>query len=90
MITKENILSHEIVGLYATIEECSNSYLNNLSGRIILETKNMISIETNWGTKQISKSTAKKIRLDLGSGCSCCIAGSSLIGRPEDRLSKLR
>jgi ribonuclease P protein subunit POP4 len=90
MITKENILSHEIVGLYATIEECSNSYLSNLSGRIILETKNMISIETKLGMKQISKSTAKKIRLNLGLDCNCCIAGSSLIGRPEDRLSKLR
>jgi RNase P/RNase MRP subunit p29 len=90
MITKENILSHEIVGLYATIEQCSDRYLTNLSGRIILETKNMISIETNRGIKRISKSTAKKIRVDLEPGCSCCVAGLSLIGRPEDRLSKLR
>jgi ribonuclease P protein subunit POP4 len=90
MITKENILSHEIVGLYATIERCSDSSLTNLSGRIILETKNMISIETNRGMKQISKSTAKKIRLDFGSGSGCCVAGPSLIGRPEDRLSKRR
>jgi RNase P/RNase MRP subunit p29 len=90
MITKENIFSHEIVGLYATIEQCSDRYLTNLSGRIILETKNMIIIETNRGIKQISKSTAKKIRLDSGSGYSCSVAGLSLIGRPEDRLLKLR
>jgi ribonuclease P protein subunit POP4 len=90
MITKQNILSHELVGLYAAVEQCSDRNLTNLSGRIILETKNMISIETNRGTKRVAKSTAKKIRLYFGPDCSCSVAGSSLIGRPEDRLSKLR
>jgi ribonuclease P protein subunit POP4 len=88
MITRENILSHEIIGLYATIERCSNRLLTNLSGKIILETKNMISIETSRGVKKISKSVARKIKLDLDSGCSCYISGSLLTGRPEDRISK--
>ena len=89
MITKENLLSHELIGLHATIEKCSDSCLDNLSGRIMLETRNMISIETIRGIKQISKETAKKIRFDLGSGMTCCIAGRSLIGRPQDRLSRV-
>ena len=88
MITRENIFSHEVIGLYATIERCSNRFLTNLSGKIILETKNMIGIETSRGVKKISKSVARKIKLDLNSGCSCYISGSSLIGRPEDRISK--
>jgi ribonuclease P protein subunit POP4 len=88
MITRENILSHEVIGLYATIERCSNRFLTNLSGKIILETKNMIGIETSRGVKKISKSAARRIKLDLNSGCSCYISGSSLIGRPEDRISK--
>lgn len=90
MITRENILSHEIIGLYATIEQCSNRFLANLSGKIIMETKNMIGIETSRGMKKISKSVARKIRLDFNSGCSCYVSGSSLIGRPEDRISKNR
>jgi ribonuclease P protein subunit POP4 len=90
MITKENLLAHEIIGLNATIEKCSDRCVNNLSGRIILETKNMISIETDHGIKQIPKDAAKRIRFDLGSGSSCCVAGSSLIGRPQDRLSRIR
>jgi ribonuclease P protein subunit POP4 len=88
MITRENILSHEVIGLYATIERCSNRFLTNLSGKIILETKNMIGIETSRGVKKISKSVARRIKLDLNPGCSCYISGSSLIGRPEDRISK--
>jgi ribonuclease P protein subunit POP4 len=90
MITRENILSHEIIGLKATIEQCSNRFLADLSGRIILETKNMIGIETSRGMKKIPKSVARRIRLDLNSGYSCYISGSSLIGRPEDRISKNR
>jgi ribonuclease P protein subunit POP4 len=90
MITPENILSHEIIGLNAIIEQCSDIHLTNLSGRIILETKNMISIETTLGIKQISKAAAKKIKLDLRPGCSCSVSGSSLIGRPEDRISTHR
>jgi ribonuclease P protein subunit POP4 len=88
MITRENILSHEIISLHATIEDCSDKFLSNLSGRITLETKNMIGIETNRGIKLVSKAAARKIRLDLNSGSSCYISGSSLIGRPEDRVLK--
>ena len=88
MITRENILSHEIISLHATIEDCSDKSLSNLSGRITLETKNMIGIETNRGIKLVSKAAARKIRLDLNSGLSCYISGSSLIGRPEDRVLK--
>jgi RNase P/RNase MRP subunit p29 len=88
MITRENILSHEIISLDATIEDCSDKFLSNLSGRITLETKNMIGIETNRGIKRVSKAAARKIRLDLNSGLSCYISGSSLIGRPEDRVLK--
>jgi RNase P/RNase MRP subunit p29 len=60
MITPENILSHEIIGLYATVERCSDIYLTNLSGRIIMETKNIIGIETSKGIRHISKTAAKK------------------------------
>jgi ribonuclease P protein subunit POP4 len=88
MITRENILSHEIIGLHATIQDCSDRFLSNLSGRVILETKNMIGMKTSRGIKRISKAAARSIRLDLDSGLSCYISGSSLIGRPEDRILK--
>jgi ribonuclease P protein subunit POP4 len=90
MITQENIMLHEIIGLYATVERCSDIYLTNLSGRIIMETKNIIGIETSKGIKHISKTAAKRIRLNLKPDFSCYISGSLLIGRPEDRISKHR
>ncbi|MGA7042643.1 MAG: ribonuclease P protein subunit [Nitrososphaeraceae archaeon] len=88
MINDKDIFAHELVGLQARIEESSDRSLIGLSGMIILETKNMISINTGTGVKHISKLVARKLQLCLPLG-SCFINGSSLIGRPEDRVTTL-
>ena len=89
MITAENILSHEIIGLNAKVLESSNRTLINESGRVVGETKNTITIRTKSGLKKvIAKNTAKRIRFKLPFGV-CFINGIELIGRPEDRTSKI-
>lgn len=85
MITPENLLSHELVGLRATILCASQPTLVGLSGIIIFETKNMITIKVKSGSKRVSKLVARKIKLHLP-GNVCFINGASLIGRPEDRV----
>ena len=87
MIKTENIFSHEIIGLYAKIEDSPDKSLINLSGKIILETKNMIGIKTKAGVKHISKSVAKILKLQLPAE-TCFVNGSLLIGRPEDRVTR--
>lgn len=88
VVTADNILVHELVGLQVKIIESSDPTLENIKGIIVFETKNMISIRTNGGVKQIPKLAAKKIELHMQSG-ACFISGSSLIGRPEDRTSRI-
>src|SRR3954468_14928038 len=83
MITNKNLSSHEIVGLTLKIEQTGDRTLTNLSGKVVLETKNMISIKTDNGIKHIAKTAAKTIRMQLPSGI-CFISGSVLKGRPED------
>ena len=85
MITPENLLSHELVGLHATILCASQRKLVGLSGTIIFETKNMIAIKVRSRHKRISKIVARRIKLHLP-GNVCFISGVSLIGRPEDRV----
>jgi RNase P/RNase MRP subunit p29 len=49
----------------------------------------MISVEKNSGeTVMIAKKVATKLGLKIDSGV-CFISGSSLIGKPEDRLARL-
>lgn len=88
MITNKNLSSHEIVGLTLKIEESADRTLTNLSGKVVLETKNMISIKTDNGIKHVAKTAAKTIRMQLPS-CTCFISGSVLKGRPEDRVTRL-
>ena len=87
MISPENVLVHEIIGLGARIVESTDPTLQGISGTIVFETKNTISIRTDSSVKQIAKKAAKKIEIKTDSGV-CFISGSSLIGRPEDRTSR--
>ncbi len=87
MIEAATLLCHEIVGLNVHILECTIVTLRGVSGRVISETKNTFSIRTSKGTKLIPKKNATKIRFALESG-ACFVTGSSLVGRPEDRVSR--
>lgn len=89
MTTPENILAHEIIGLDAKIIESTDPSLQGICGSIVFETKNTISIRTDSLVKQIPKKTAKKIEIKTHSGV-CFISGSSMIGRPEDRVLRLK
>lgn len=88
MITPGNILVHELVGLDARIVESTDPSLAGLGGKIVFETKNTITIRSGSSTKQVAKSAAKKIEIETQTG-ACFISGSSLIARPEDRVSRL-
>lgn len=87
MMSPENVLLHEIIGLDIKIVESTDPTLNDVSGSIVFETRNTISIRTDSSVKQIAKKAATKIEIRTHSGV-CFISGSSLIGRPEDRTSR--
>ena len=87
MMSPENVLVHEIIGLDIKIVESTDPTLNGVSGSIVFETRNTISIRTDSSVKQIAKKAATKIEIRAHSGV-CFISGSSLIGRSEDRTSR--
>ena len=56
MITAENIIQHEFIGLNTTVSKSTNPQIIGLNGTIINETKSMFTINTIKGTKSIPKS----------------------------------
>ena len=88
MMSPENVLAHEIIGLDAKIVESTDPTIIGVHGLIVFETRNTILIRTNSSIKQIAKKIAKKIEVKTHSG-ACFISGSSMIARPEDRVSRL-
>lgn len=87
-VTPENVLAHELIGLGVRVVESPDPTLVDVSGTIVFETKNTISIRADSTIKQMAKQAMKKIEVQTHSGV-CFISGSSLIGRPEDRISRL-
>jgi ribonuclease P protein subunit POP4 len=88
MITANNILAHELIGLDVEITKNGNCLGSKLYGKIVFETKNMILLNTSFGIRRVPKAIVKKARFFLSDG-GCFISGISLIGRPEDRVSRI-
>ena len=88
MISAANIHAHELIDLPARIIESADPTLVGVSGIIVAETKNTITIRSGSRVKQFAKSIAKKIEIATLAG-ACFISGLSLIARPEDRVSRL-
>jgi ribonuclease P protein subunit POP4 len=88
MINADNIIAHELVGLDVEITKKDNLVGSKLYGKIVFETKNMILLKTSFGIRGVPKAIIKKARFFLSEG-GCFINGISLIGRPEDRISRI-
>ena len=88
MINANNIVAHELVGLDVEITKKDNLIGSKLYGKIVFETKNMILLKTPFGIRGVPKAIIKKARFFLSEG-GCFISGISLIGRPEDRISRI-
>ena len=84
MITAENITMHEIIGMNVEIVKSTNPQVIGINGRITDETKSMITIKTQTGTKMIAKSTSDwKFSIDNN---SVIVKGTGIARRSFDRL----
>jgi len=88
MTDLRNVLLHEFIGLNIRIVDSTDPTLKELMGTVVFETRNTIFIRTHLSIKQVAKKAARKIEIQTNSGV-CFISGSSMIGRPEDRISRL-
>ena len=84
MITSDNITSHELIGMNTEIVNSSNLQIIGLNGRIVDETKSMITINTINGMKSIAKSNNEwKFTIN---NKDIIINGSKIAKRSFDRL----
>jgi ribonuclease P protein subunit POP4 len=84
----DSIIKKELIGRDVTIKKCTDKKWNNVSGRILDETKNTFLLEIGNENKRIAKNIAifefeneNKISI---------IEGKKLQYRPEDRVKKAR
>ena len=87
MTDKRNFARYELVGLGATVVDAKNKSLVGISGRVIDETRNTLTLENEdhvakrllkWQVTLKFKQNHDEITVD----------GKTLLGRSEDRLKK--
>ena len=88
MMTINNILRHEFIGLKCVVVDASNKSLVNLKGKVINETMKTIVLLTGHDKKIVpKKGTIFQIMLN---GKKINIDGSKILLRPEQRIKKLQ
>jgi len=88
-ITPQNVLAHELIGLSAEIVDSKDPSLKNLRGKIVHETKNVLMFNVEQKIKNVPKNIVT-LSLKLPDGITCIVNGNDLVGRPEDRIQRLR
>jgi ribonuclease P protein subunit POP4 len=86
MISPQNVLRHELIGLDILVSVAKNPLHKGLCGSIIDETKNLLIIETPRGIKRIPKMHSR-FQLHLPGSDIVEIDGSVMVLAPEKRIS---
>ncbi|MDO8841073.1 MAG: ribonuclease P protein subunit [Methanocalculus sp.] len=86
MITPGNVLRHELIGRNVLVVHAANPAQEGISGLIADETRNMISIQTPVGLKHVPKKYST-FRVTLPDRVQVDLIGSTIIGRPEKRIT---
>jgi len=85
----DRVLRSELIGNRIKVVDAENKSLIGIEGKIILETKNTLTVmdENNNRKKLIKKQVVFNMKKD---GKTYQVYGKVLVGRPEERLKKVR
>jgi len=86
--TRRNLRYHELIGLEVTVKDHTDPTMRGLSGRIVDETRNTLVIESVDGRERIVPKHGGVFVFKLGARERVELAGTSIEGRPEDRLKR--
>ncbi|MFZ0011460.1 MAG: ribonuclease P protein component 1 [Halobacteriota archaeon] len=87
VITPQNFVNHELIGLRVTLVKSTNKDAVGLSGRIIDESRNIFKLEC-CGQEKTAAKHRNTFEFTLPEGDKVRVAGDLVVGRPEDRAAK--
>ncbi len=84
---RASLIHHELIGLPTSVAYSTNQSQVGISGVMVDETRNTVTLETKVGTKTIEKRNALfTFQLD---GIPVSIEGVKILLRPHERVSGL-
>lgn len=87
MITVQNLLAHEWIGLQVTIKENSDPRVIDVAGSVRNETRNTLTIENQGRKLRVPKAHSLFV-VKLPSGEETMVDGAHMMYRPEDRVKR--
>jgi len=85
MISINNVIKHELIGLPVEIIESRNKFHIGIKGTVVDETKNLLIIETKKKIKKIQKK-GTKFMFTVPNGKKVIVYGEKIALRPEERI----
>ena len=82
-----SIVQHEFIGLETKVIKSSNPHVVGITGRVVDETRNTLTILHNDERKVVIKDTAVFVFV-MPDGTVVELDGKVIMGRPEDRIKK--
>ena len=82
-----SIVQHEFIGLETKVIKSSNLHVVGITGRVVDETRNTLTILHNGERKVVIKDTAV-FDFVMPDGTVVELDGKVIMGRPEDRVKK--
>jgi len=86
MVTPEELVRHELIGLDVKITSSSNLVMIGIKGKVVDESRNTLTIETVSGTRTSIKDQCE-FSFKIGKNW-VKVDGELLVARPEDRVKK--
>lgn len=86
-ITPQNLVRHELIGLKVKVTKSTDSTQRNLSGMVVDESYNTLTIESGEKEKTVVKSNCVFV-FTLPSRTKVEVDGKVIVSRPEDRVKK--
>ena len=87
MISPENIMRHELIGLELTVADSTNKKIVGLHGKVVDESRQTLKIKIGKGEKTVVKDQCV-FSFCLPTGVCVRVDGKQLVSRPEDRVKK--
>jgi ribonuclease P protein subunit POP4 len=88
MITPQNLVRHELIGLKVKIAGSTNKAMIGTEGKVVDETRNTLILEVLGKDKKFVKEQCVFSFYLPGSKNWVKVDGSILVARPEDRIKK--
>jgi ribonuclease P protein subunit POP4 len=86
-ITPQNVVRHELIGLNVKVYDSKDPTQRGLSGKVVDESFNTLTIESGGIDRVVVKSNCTFI-FTLPDRKKVKVEGTVIVGRPEDRIKK--